>query len=387
MKKYEFLYRLQHSLASLPEADRTGHCGFYEELIDDMAEDGIPEEEAVARLGDPEELAGSILRQEGVTTEKASSGGWRETLSRLLQTTVNAVRESAGPRESYEQRVDGYAIRAVEICWNAGDVTIRGESRGDVLLSESRVPEDPALVVEVLDGVLHIDAAPEGQRCRREKTLSLALPGELAETLERCAVTTASGDVTIRGLRAGMLSAGSRSGDLQITDSAAGTASFSSASATVLACNGAVLRAYAECLAGRFGSESAQCDGAAVDQIRRGCNLQVSYGSCPGVECIAECHDGHLLCVGSILRDGTVCTCCVGSHPYSAFGRALIRHYQSCGHCYGALQSFQVAALAVQVHGDELRLTGLDAEVVDVHLVGGTGCQHPEEHNGQECHS
>lgn len=230
MKKYEFLYRLQHSLASLPEADRTGHCGFYEELIDDMAEDGIPEEEAVARLGDPEELAGSILRQEGVTTEKASSGGWRETLSRLLQTTVNAVRESAGPRESYEQRVDGYAIRAVEICWNAGDVTIRGESRGDVLLSESRVPEDPALVVEVLDGVLHIDAAPEGQRCRREKTLSLALPGELAETLERCAVTTASGDVTIRGLRAGMLSAGSRSGDLQITDSAAGTASFSSAS-------------------------------------------------------------------------------------------------------------------------------------------------------------
>ena len=230
MKKYEFLYRLQQGLASLPEAERSGHCGFYEELISDMMEDGISEEEAVARLGDPNELAGSILREEGVPTMKSSAVGWREALSQLLHSTVNAVRESVGVREDFEQRLDAYAMRALEIRWISGRVEIRPEDRDDVLLVESRIPEDPPMTAEILDGVLRIDAAPEGVLCRREKTLTVALPAELAETLERCAVITVSGDTAIRGVRAEALSVGTRSGDLQITEAAANTASFSSAS-------------------------------------------------------------------------------------------------------------------------------------------------------------
>ena len=230
MKKYEFLYRLQRGLSSLPEAERTGHCTFYEELISDMTEDGIPEEEAVARLGDPDQLAGDILREEGSRAETAQAGGWRAVFSQLLQSTVSAVRETAGPREQYDQRLDSLDIRSVEIRWVSGRIGIRGEAREDVLLSENRIPEDPPLTAKVLDGVLYIDEAPEGVRCRREKTLEVLLPVELAETLERCAVTTVSGDVSLEELRAGTLSVNTRSGDLRIARTAARTASFSSAS-------------------------------------------------------------------------------------------------------------------------------------------------------------
>ena len=229
MKKYEFLYRLQQGLASLPEAERAGHCGFYEELISDMTEDGISEEEAVARLGDPDELVGSILREEGVPPLK-NPDGWRETLSQLFRSTVNAVRESVGARESFEQRLDGYAVRSLEIRWVSGSVEIRSEDRDDVSAVESRVPEDPPMTAEIVDGVLHINAAADDVICRREKALTVSLPRALAEALERCGVTTVSGDVSIRGVRAGMLSSGSRSGDLQVRGATARTASFSSAS-------------------------------------------------------------------------------------------------------------------------------------------------------------
>jgi|GEM_PF-6468071 len=229
MNKYEFLYRLQRSLGSLPEAERTEHCAFYEELISDMMEDGIPEEEAVARLGEPEALAGTILREEGAPG-RAASGSWREVISGLLRSTLDVVRESVGPRERFEQRLDGSEIRAVEIRWTAGQVEIWGADREDVLLTEARLPEDPPLRAEVRDGVLRIEAVGRGEVCRREKTLTAHLPAALAEALERCAVTTASGDVSLRGLRVGALSTESRSGDLRITDAAAETASFSSAS-------------------------------------------------------------------------------------------------------------------------------------------------------------
>ena len=50
MKKYEFLYKLQQGLASLPTPERMEQCAFYEELINDMMEDGYSEDEAAAKL-------------------------------------------------------------------------------------------------------------------------------------------------------------------------------------------------------------------------------------------------------------------------------------------------------------------------------------------------
>lgn len=57
MKKNEFLDKLKEYLSLLPEDERDAQLSYYNELICDMTEDGIPEEDATARLGTPERLA------------------------------------------------------------------------------------------------------------------------------------------------------------------------------------------------------------------------------------------------------------------------------------------------------------------------------------------
>ena len=61
MNKQEFLHRLQQGLAPLPPEQQNEHLAFYSEMIDDRLEDGLSEEEAVAAIGSPEEIAAQIL--------------------------------------------------------------------------------------------------------------------------------------------------------------------------------------------------------------------------------------------------------------------------------------------------------------------------------------
>lgn len=61
MTKDEFLTELQSRLEGLSETDRKQSLDYYSEMIDDRMEDGLPEEEAVAAVGTPGELAGEIL--------------------------------------------------------------------------------------------------------------------------------------------------------------------------------------------------------------------------------------------------------------------------------------------------------------------------------------
>lgn len=51
MTKYEFLQRLREGLAGLPQSDIEERVAFYSEMIDDLVEDGVPEEDAVAQVG------------------------------------------------------------------------------------------------------------------------------------------------------------------------------------------------------------------------------------------------------------------------------------------------------------------------------------------------
>ena len=61
MNREEFLASLRSALAGLPEGDIDGTLEYYAELIDDRAEEGVPEAEAVSALGSPEEIAREIL--------------------------------------------------------------------------------------------------------------------------------------------------------------------------------------------------------------------------------------------------------------------------------------------------------------------------------------
>ena len=63
MKKKEFLDKLKGSLWAMPEADKQRSADYYSEMIDDRMEDGLSEEEAVAAVGDLDEIIKQILHE------------------------------------------------------------------------------------------------------------------------------------------------------------------------------------------------------------------------------------------------------------------------------------------------------------------------------------
>ncbi len=82
MTRREFLDRLDRCLAELEDGERAGMVEFYREQIDDRVDDGMDEEEAVASLENPEDIAANILAsraEEGGGTrgpgEAGASGG------------------------------------------------------------------------------------------------------------------------------------------------------------------------------------------------------------------------------------------------------------------------------------------------------------------------
>ena len=63
MKKQEFLEKLKGSLWAMPEADVKNSLEYYSEMIADRMEEGLSEEEAVAAIGDLEEIVSQILSE------------------------------------------------------------------------------------------------------------------------------------------------------------------------------------------------------------------------------------------------------------------------------------------------------------------------------------
>ena len=63
MNKVEFLTALRERLANYPPDDIDERLAFYEEMIDDRIEDGMPEEEAVASIGSVDEIEKQVLSE------------------------------------------------------------------------------------------------------------------------------------------------------------------------------------------------------------------------------------------------------------------------------------------------------------------------------------
>lgn len=61
MTKVQFLMALQRKLHGLPQEDIEKTLEYYNEMIDDRMEDGLTEQEAVAAIGDIDEIAQQIL--------------------------------------------------------------------------------------------------------------------------------------------------------------------------------------------------------------------------------------------------------------------------------------------------------------------------------------
>lgn len=73
MTKREFLDRLERCLAGLEDGERASTVEFYREQIEDRIDDGMSEEEAVASLEKPEDIAASILSQRAESQERPTA--------------------------------------------------------------------------------------------------------------------------------------------------------------------------------------------------------------------------------------------------------------------------------------------------------------------------
>lgn len=64
MTKREFLQALRRGLSQLPPDELQKQLAYYEELLNDMIEDGMTEQEATSKLGDPIALSMKILQDQ-----------------------------------------------------------------------------------------------------------------------------------------------------------------------------------------------------------------------------------------------------------------------------------------------------------------------------------
>lgn len=264
MNKQEFLSAFQRAMDALGVNDQAAHYAFFEELFDDMAEEGVGEAEISARLGNPWELAASLLREELGTGEAkyresrnpapesrtqpagpdqtpqitsgpkqadedrdpnqayggkgASRSSWRDMLNRLLNTAgiklvING--EAFGDTDTFETVIPVGGIDELEIHWMAGNLEVGAGDRGDILLSESRGESASPLRAEVRGSCLCVFYAQDGS-FHGTKDLNITLPFELASRLCRCTVQTLSADTGMEGIVVRELKVKTASGEQDI---------------------------------------------------------------------------------------------------------------------------------------------------------------------------
>ena len=94
MTKQEFLRLLTERLSCLPEEELNERICFYAEMLDDKIEDGISEEEAVAQIGSPADIAGQIIAETPLSSlvKKKIKGsrkiGWWELVLIILGSPI-----------------------------------------------------------------------------------------------------------------------------------------------------------------------------------------------------------------------------------------------------------------------------------------------------------
>ena len=85
MSRDAFIGELRHKLAGVPQEAVERTVEYYSELIADSIEDGLGEEEAVARLGSLDEIVASVVRETPLTqivqtrvqeSKKKGGSGW-----------------------------------------------------------------------------------------------------------------------------------------------------------------------------------------------------------------------------------------------------------------------------------------------------------------------
>ncbi len=87
MTKAEYLERLRACLGQMPPEEREKQLAYYEELLDDMLEDGLSEAEAASQLGAPETVASELMAEmpmAALVKSRVQAGGKPSALTVVL---------------------------------------------------------------------------------------------------------------------------------------------------------------------------------------------------------------------------------------------------------------------------------------------------------------
>ena len=276
MNKEAFLKELEQSLKARQLEDTQAYLDYFEEIFEDMQEEGLTEEEAAARLGNPREIAEALAAELGQTGEEKNMPGedpgkggaytqyhadftggpegldklkglkglsglsGLNGLGRMINDMVkNAVKaggaggwtgswSSGGANFSdYDITLSPQGVQSLEVIWLDGDVEVRPSDRTDILLCESRQAEAEPLYTELRGDCLIIaytesfagQAGGGGIRSGWErgkgKDLQIELPHFLANQLQQLKIRTTSGDLELKGIKARSIDLNTASGDME----------------------------------------------------------------------------------------------------------------------------------------------------------------------------
>lgn len=272
MTKQAFLDELNRQASGLGEAERARLVDYYREMIEDRVEEGFPEEEAVAALGDPAALAEELG---GMKLEAPSGGG--ETVSALSSLRVRvanadvailgeALENGAAAQlrfsdpERFEWHMDGETLEVRERKLEGGH---RGLEFGLRWLKQMITEPDLKVTIvlsQALSGALDFEG---GGSDLRAEGLSFA----------KARLVTASGDITLRDVAcAGGIGIEIRthSGDVELKD-------VQSANLMVIAASGDV-SGQRLALSGQLRLESASGDVELRGLECNGANVHTASG-------------------------------------------------------------------------------------------------------------
>ena len=72
MTKKEFLEELEELLIDADEDNKENSITYYDEMIEDFKENGLTEEEAIRKIGEPKDIVKSILGEESIVYKEVS---------------------------------------------------------------------------------------------------------------------------------------------------------------------------------------------------------------------------------------------------------------------------------------------------------------------------
>ena len=197
MMKQAFLDRLNALTGALTEQERARLAEYYSEMIDDRMEEGIDEEEAVAALGDPMDIAREFVP----AARQAEADAGSETVSALRGLQVKVANADV---EIVRESLDNGAAAQLRF---SDPKRFEWRMDGDTLSVQERRPEERHMGLEA--GLRWLKQMISEPSLR----VTVALSEGLADALD---FEGSGGDIRLEGVRFAKARLVTASGDIEL---------------------------------------------------------------------------------------------------------------------------------------------------------------------------